>query len=225
MSNLQFLFSRYDIWGETINTLYMTIVPVLIAYIIGIPLGIGCVITDNSGIRANKIINRIINIIIDIGRSIPFIILIAILAESGFTRFIIGTSLGPNGMIIPLAVSCFPFVARMVEQSIKEIDQGVVDAAICMGSTDFQIIKKVYLVEAVPSLVRGLAITTITLIGYTAMAGVVGGRGLGYLAVSQGFQRNQPELMWVCVIIIMIIVGISQFLLEFISNKIDKRQK
>lgn len=221
MDRLAYLFEYYDVWLEIGNTLLMTFASIVIAYIIGLPLGIWCTVTDKSGIKPNKVIYQILSVIINLGRSIPFIIMICIL--TGFTRFIAGTSLGPIAAIIPLSISCIPFVARIVDQSLKEIDRGVIDASICMGATDFQIITKVYLVEAVPSLIRGFAITCVALVGYTAMSGAVGARGLGYLAVKQGYERNVVDLMWLCVILIMIIVEVIQLLVDYIAKKVDKK--
>lgn len=221
MDRLSYLFEYYEIWAELGNTLLMVFASILIAYVIGLPLGIWCTITDKNGIKPNKAIYQILSVIINLGRSIPFIIMVCIL--TGFTRLIVGTSLGPVAAVVPLTISCIPFVARMVDQSLKEIDTGVIDASICMGATDFQIITKVYLVEAVPSLVRGFAITCVALVGYTAMSGAVGAKGLGYLAVKQGYERNVKDLMWLCVIIIMLVVEIIQLAVDFIAKKIDKK--
>ncbi|MEG2116714.1 MAG: methionine ABC transporter permease [Clostridia bacterium] len=222
MADIAKLFVEFDIWLELGRTMFMTFIPVVFAYIVGLPLGIWCVVTDKNGIKPNKVVNQVLNIIINLGRSIPFVILLVMLVP--FTRFVVGTSLGPVGALVPLTVACIPFVARMVEQSLKEIDQGVIDAAICMGATDFQIITKVYLVETIPSLIRGFAITTITLIGYTAMAGAVGARGLGYLAVNRGYENNNLPLMYLCVVMIIVLVEVIQLILEFVSKKIDKKK-
>ncbi len=221
MANIAELMAKYHIWQEILNTLYMTIVPVIFAYIIGLPLGIWSVTSSKNGIKPNKAVYNVLSFIINFGRSIPFIILLCMIAP--ITLIIAGTSIGPEGAIFPLTVACIPFVARMVEQSLKEIDQGVIDASICLGASDFQIITKVYLVETVPSLIRGFSITTITLIGYTAIAGAIGARGLGYLAVNQGFQRNNMALMYLCVVIIILLVEIIQVLLEILAHKLDKK--
>lgn len=221
MERLIYLFEYYDIWLEIGRTLLMTFIPVIIAYIIGLPLGILCVISDKNGIRPNTTINQILNVIINLGRSIPFVIMVCILV--GFTRFILGTSLGAVAACVPLTVSCIPFIARITEQSLKEIDKGVIDAAKCMGATDFQIITRVYLVETIPSLVRGFAITAVTLVGYTAMSGAMGAGGLGYLAVKYGYERNIKDLMWLCVVLIIAIVEIIQLAIELIAKKIDKK--
>lgn len=221
MERLIYLFEYYDIWLEIGRTLLMTFIPVIIAYIIGLPLGILCVVSDKNGIRPNTTINQILNVIINLGRSIPFVIMVCILV--GFTRFILGTSLGAVAACVPLTVSCIPFIARITEQSLKEIDKGVIDAAKCMGATDFQIITRVYLVETIPSLVRGFAITAVTLVGYTAMSGAMGAGGLGYLAVKYGYERNIKDLMWLCVVLIIAIVEIIQLAIELIAKKIDKK--
>ncbi len=221
MERLIYLFDYYDIWLEIGRTLLMTFIPVVIAYVIGLPLGILCVVTDKNGIRPNTTINQILNVIINLGRSIPFVIMVCILV--GFTRFLLGTSLGAIAACVPLTVSCIPFIARITEQSLKEIDKGVIDAAKCMGATDFQIITRVYLVETIPSLIRGFAITAVTLVGYTAMSGAMGAGGLGYIAIKYGYERNIKDLMWLCVILIIAIVEIIQLVIELIAKKIDKK--
>lgn len=215
------LFKEYELLYETGSTLLMVIIPLIIAYIIGIPLGFICVITSEKGIKPNKAVNKILSLIINFGRSIPFIILICLLVP--FTRFIVGTSLGPKGAMVPLTIACIPFVARMVEQSLEEVDKGVIEAAICMGATIPQICTKIYLVESLPSLIRGLSITAITLLGYTAMAGAVGAKGLGYIAITHGYQRNNMLLMYICVVIIIVLVEIIQVALELLARKINKK--
>ncbi|MFA6844001.1 MAG: methionine ABC transporter permease [Bacilli bacterium] len=222
MLSIASLFEQYNIWGEIGKTVIMTVVPIFFAYVLGIPIGILDVISDKDGLKPNKIINKICNFIIDLGRAIPFIILLCLVVP--LTRLIVGTSIGPWAACVPLTLSCFPFVARIVEQSIKEIDQNVVNSVWCMGATNYQIITKVYLVEAIPSLLRGLAITTITLIGYTAMAGAIGAGGLGYLAINMGYQRNKLDLMYLCVVLIIVLVEIVQISLELIAKKVNKNK-
>lgn len=221
MERLIYLFDYYDIWLETGRTLLMTFVPVILAYVFGLPLGVLCVVTDKDGIRPNNTVNQILNVIINLGRSIPFVIMVCILI--GLTKAIMGTSLGSAAACVPLTISCIPFIARITEQSLKEIDKGVIDAAKCMGATDFQIITRVYLVETIPSLVRGFAITAVTLVGYTAMSGTMGAGGLGYLAVKYGYERHITDLMWLCVVLIIALVEIIQLFIELIAKKIDKK--
>ena len=156
-------------------------------------------------------------------RSIPFIILVGALFP--FTRMIVGTAIGENAAIVPLVVSAAPFVARMIESSLEEIDPGVIEAARCMGATNLQIIFKVFLVESVPSIVRGLSITTITLIGYGAMAGALGAGGLGKIGYSYGFQRFTPSVMYMTLVLLIIIVCVIQAFFNFLARKLDKRNK
>lgn len=219
--NISQLFAEYDIWLEIGNTLLMLVGSVLPAYLFGLPLGVLCVTSRRDGIRPRKTLNAVLNVIVNLGRSIPFIILLCLLAP--VTRWIVGTSLGPIAAIVPLTVSCIPFVARVVEQSLLEVDKGVIEAGVSMGATDWQIVTRIYLPESVPGLVRGFAITCIALIGYTAMSGAVGARGLGYLAIKYGYERNRLALMYLCVIILIALVEIVQLSLDILAKKIDKR--
>ena len=206
-----------------VDTLYMTAVATLLAYIIGLPLGVIQVVTAKDGIKPNRFVYTVLNVIINIARSIPFLIfLVAILP---FTRAIVGTSIGATATIVPLVVAAAPFIARLVESSIKEIDPGVIEAARCMGATNLQIIFKVFLVESVPSIVRGLSITTITLIGYGAMAGALGAGGLGKIGYSYGFQRFTPSVMYMTLVLLIIIVCVIQAFFNFLARKLDKRNK
>ena len=173
---MDFLATFFDNYGMllaqgTWDTLLMTIVSTFFAYVIGIPLGVLCVLTSPKGLMPHRIFNMVLGWIINIGRSIPFIILLVALIP--FTRFIVGTSLGVPGAIVPLVISAAPFIARMVEQSIEEVDGGLVEAAQSFGANTWQIVYKVFLREALPSLVRGFAIVFITILGYSAMAGCV----------------------------------------------------
>ena len=182
----------------TVDTLIMTCVATILAYVIGIPLGILLVVTSPNGLRPNRIVSTIVGWIVNIGRSVPFIILLVALIP--FTRFIVGTSLGVPGAVVPLVVTAAPFAARMVEQSLEETDSGLVEAAQSFGASTWQIVWKVYLKETLPSLVRGAAITFVTLFGYSAMAGTVGAGGLGDIAVRYGHQRGITSVMWVTVV-------------------------
>lgn len=207
----------------TIETLYMTFASTIFAYVIGLPLGVIMVITDKKGIAPNKALNSILGTIINIGRSIPFIILMVALIP--FTRFIVGKAIGSTAAIVPLTIAAAPFVARMVESSLAELDPGVIEAAKTMGATNRQIAYKVLLPESVPSLIRGFSITTITLIGYSAMAGAFGSGGLGDIAIRYGFHRYETEVMLVTIVLIVAIVEVIQLLFNFVAKKIDKRNK
>lgn len=203
----------------TWDTLLMTIVSTFFAYVIGIPLGVLCVLTSPKGLMPHRIFNMVLGWIINIGRSIPFIILLVALIP--FTRFIVGTSLGVPGAIVPLVISAAPFIARMVEQSIEEVDGGLVEAAQSFGANTWQIVYKVFLREALPSLVRGFAIVFITILGYSAMAGCVGAGGLGDITIRYGYQRYQDDVMIATVIILIVIVQIVQSLCNFAARKME----
>ena len=205
----------------TRDTLIMTGVSTLFAYVIGLPLGVLLSITQPQGSWPHKWFNRVLGWIINVGRSLPFIILMV--AIMPFTKVIVGTKLGILGAIVPLVVSAAPFIARMVETSLAEVDAGVVEAAQSMGASRFQIVRKVYLPEAVPSLILGASISIITLLGYTAIAGAVGAGGLGDLAVRYGYQRSVPSMMLATVIFIIVLVQVIQSLFSWLSTKMDKR--
>lgn len=208
---------------ETLNTIYMTFMATVFAYIVGLPLGITLVVTDEKGIVPRKKLNMILGGIINIVRSVPFIILL--IAIIPLTRLIVGTSIGPSASVVPLALGAIPFVARMVEASVKEIDRGVIEAAQSMGAKTGQIILKVMVPETLPSLILGASITTITLIGFSAMAGIVGGGGLGDLAIRYGYYRYQSDIMFLTILILIVIVQIIQSLGSFLSRKLDKQKK
>ena len=221
---MDFLATFFDNYGMllaqgTWDTLLMTIVSTFFAYVIGIPLGVLCVLTSPKGLMPHRIFNMVLGWIINIGRSIPFIILLVALIP--FTRFIVGTSLGVPGAIVPLVISAAPFIARMVEQSIKEVDGGLVEAAQSFGANTWQIVYKVFLREALPSLVRGFAIVFITILGYSAMAGCVGAGGLGDIAIRYGYQRYQDDVMIATVIILIVIVQIVQSACNFAARKME----
>lgn len=221
---MDFLATFFDNYGMllaqgTWDTLLMTIVSTFFAYVIGIPLGVLCVLTSPKGLMPHRIFNMVLGWIINIGRSIPFIILLVALIP--FTRFIVGTSLGVPGAIVPLVISAAPFIARMVEQSIEEVDGGLVEAAQSFGANTWQIVYKVFLREALPSLVRGLAIVFITILGYSAMAGCVGAGGLGDIAIRYGYQRYQDDVMIATVIILIVIVQIVQSACNYAARKME----
>ncbi|WMJ83924.1 methionine ABC transporter permease [Oscillospiraceae bacterium LTW-04] len=207
----------------TIDTIYMTVLSTLFAYILGLPMGILLFVSKRGGIAESQGFHAVFGWIINMLRSIPFIILL--MAIFPFTRLLVGTIIGNNAAIVPLVVSAAPFVARMVEQSLEEIDVGVIEAARCMGATNFQIVTKVLLVESIPGIIRGLSITTITLIGYGAMAGAVGAGGLGKIGYSYGFQRFNPTVMYMTVVLLVILVCIIQAIFNFAAAKMDKRNR
>ena len=203
-----------DLLKGTWDTLVMTGISTIFAYLIGLPLGVILTITQPNGIRPNRAVNQILGWIVNVGRSLPFIILMV--AIMPFTKLIVGTKIGVKGAIVPLIVSAAPFIARMVETSLAEVESGVVEAAQSMGASTFQIIWKVYLPEAKPSLVLGGAISIVTILAYTAMAGSVGGGGLGDIAIR--------SVMWVTVVILIVLVQIVQSFFSWLTKKIDKRQ-
>ena len=205
----------------TVDTLIMTVFSCLVAYAIGLPLGIWFSVTSPGGLRPNRGVNMVLGWIINIGRSIPFIILLVAIIP--FTRLVVGTSLGVPGAIVPLTISAAPFVARIVEQSLAEVDASLIEAAHSFGASNFQIITKVMLSEALPSLVRGVAITFVNLFGYTAMAGTVGAGGLGDIAIRYGYQRYQDDVMIAAVILSVVIVQVAQSLASLIARRIDHK--
>ena len=205
------------------ETLYMTFVSALFAYVLGLPLGVALIVTDKNGLKPMKALNTVLGWIVNIGRSIPFVILM--LAIAPFTRLIVGKAFGTTATIVPLVVAAAPFVARMVEQSLSEIDHGVVEAARTMGASTFQIVWKVLLPESVPSLIRGVAVTVITLVGFSAMAGALGGGGLGDIAVRYGMHRYQYDVMMLTLVLIIIIVQVIQVFFDIVAKRIDKRSR
>ncbi|WP_371820500.1 methionine ABC transporter permease [Falcatimonas sp. MSJ-15] len=205
------------------ETMYMTIVSTVISYIIGIPLGVIVYITDTNGICKNRVVNFITGTIINIVRSIPFLILLV--AIMPFTRLVVGTSIGSTATIVPLIVAAVPFIARMVESSLKEIDGGIIEAAKAMGSSTLQIVTKVLIPEAKPSLMVGGTIAFATILGYSAMAGFVGGGGLGAIATNYGYYRYHTDVMLITVALLVLIVQIFQEVGLKLVNKVDKRIK
>ena len=225
MEYLQLFFAQYGelLLQGTWDTIVMTLVSTVFAYIIGIPLGVAVVLTDpKKGLLPNKAVNAVLGWIINIGRSIPFIILLVAIIP--FTRLVVGTSLGVPGAIGPLVVSAAPFVGRMVEQSLAEVDASLVEAAQSFGATVWQIVIKVYLWESLPSLIRGFSITLITLLGYSAMAGTVGAGGLGDIAIRYGYQRYMVDMMIATIIILIVVVQVIQSVCDFAARKVDKKK-
>ncbi len=204
-----------------LETLYMTIVSTLMAYIIGLPVGMLLAVTDKEGIRPSPTVNRIVGGIVNVLRSVPFIILLV--AVMPVTRFITGTSIGSTATVVPLVIAAAPFVARLVESSAKEVDRGVIEASLSMGASTMKVVCKVLLPEAKPSLIVGAAIATTTILGYSAMSGFVGGGGLGNIAINYGYYRSQTDIMLVMVAILVLIVQVFQEIGNLIANKCDKR--
>jgi D-methionine transport system permease protein len=205
------------------DTLYMTIVSTVIAYIIGLPMGIALVVTSDKGIRPNKLIYKILDIVINIVRSIPFLILLILVIP--FTRLIVGKAYGTAATMVPLVIAAAPFIARMVESSIQEVDAGVIEAAQSMGAGLWTIIWKVMLAEARTSLIVGATIVLGTVLGYSAMAGTVGGGGLGDIAIRYGYYRYQSDIMIVTVVLLVILVQAMQMIGMAVSRKLDKRTR
>ena len=211
------------ILNGTGETLYMTLISTAIAYVIGLPLGVLLVITEKGHIRPNPYFNSVLGTAINLLRSIPFLILIVMLFP--VTRAVMGSAIGSKATILPLVVGAFPYLARMVESSLKEVDHGVIEAAQSMGASPLQIIYKVMLPESFPSLLNGLAICLTTLLGYTAMAGAVGGGGLGKIAIDYGLNRNKMDILYVASIALVLLVQVMQVLGTRSSKWIDHRRK
>lgn len=218
---LKSLIENNLIWLGILETIYMTVVSSIISYIIGLPLGVILNITSEDGLTPNRLINKTLGAIINLFRSIPFIILMV--AMLPVAKLIVGTSLGNNAMIVMLVIAASPYIARMVESSLKEIDYGKIEAAKSMGATDIQIIFKVILGESIPSLIIGAVISTVTILGYSAMASTIGGTGLGQIAIIYGHQRSNPDITWLSVLLMVLIVQVIQEVGLFISRKIDRR--
>ena len=206
-----------------LETLYMVIVSAALAYVLGLPLGILLVVTDANGIKPKPVFNKVLGIFVNIVRSIPFIILLVWVTP--VTRALIGTTLGPTATIVPLVFASAPYIARMVEASLKEVDAGVVEAAQSMGATPMQIVTKVLLPEAKPALIVGAAIAAVTILGYTAMSGFTGGGGLGTVAINYGYYRYKGDIMMLNVIVIVIVVQVMQEIGMHIAKRSDKRAR
>ncbi|NBJ92760.1 methionine ABC transporter permease [Parablautia muri] len=202
-------------------TLYMTLFSTLIAYVLGLPMGILLVVTAPGGLKPNRIVYKILDVVVNIVRSIPFLILLMLIIP--FTRFIVGKSYGAAATVVPLSIAAAPFVARLVESSLLEVDHGVVEAAQSMGASLWTIIWKVLLAEARTSLIVGATISLGTILGYSAMAGVVGGGGLGDIAIRYGYYRYQGDIMMITVVLLVVLVQILQVIGTKLSKKLDRR--
>ena len=205
----------------TLETFYMVVMSTLLAYLIGLPLGVLLVVSGEDGIRPMPVLNRTLGVVINLLRSAPFLILLVALTP--VTRAIVGTSLGSTATIVPLVIGSAPFIARMVESSIKEVDGGVIEAAQSMGASPMQIVLRVMLPEAKPSLTVGAAIAVTTILGYSAMAGFVGGGGLGDLGIRYGYQRFMPEVMWPVVLVLIILVQGIQSMGDYLVRRLSHK--
>lgn len=205
----------------TLETIYMTLTSTCFAYLLGLPLGILMVITRPDHLKPNRFIQSVVGWFINIGRSIPFLILIVALFP--FTKMIIGKNIGSTAAIVPLVIGAAPFIARLIESSLSELDKSLIESAKSMGCTTWQIITKVMLPESLPSIVRGISISMITLVSYSAMAGTVGGGGLGDIAIRYGYHRYDYSVMLLTIVILILLVQAIQLLFNTLANKLDKR--
>ncbi|MFJ8458969.1 methionine ABC transporter permease [Lysinibacillus xylanilyticus] len=218
------LFPNVDwekMWEATYQTLYMTTISTVITFILGLAIGIVLFLTSPTQLWANKIVNFLTNSIVNIFRSIPFIVLIILLIP--FTKFLLGTIRGANAALPALIIGAAPFYARMVLIALREIDKGVIEAARSMGAKTSTIIWKVLIPESLPALISGITVTAVALVGYTAMAGIIGAGGLGNLAFLDGFQRNHGDVTLMATILILVVVFIIQWIGDMITAKTDKR--
>lgn len=209
--------------GGLWETLQMTLLATLFSYILGLPLGVLLVVTSKGGVRENSALNQALGTVVNVLRSVPFLILILMLFP--ITRIVMGTTIGTRAAIFPLVISAFPYVARMVESSLREVDGGVIEAAQSMGATTFQIIYKVMLPESTPSLLNGLAISMTTILAYTAMAGAVGAGGLGKIAIDYGMYRFDMPKLYTASILLVVLVQLIQVFGTGASSMIDKRRR
>ncbi|MDT8860143.1 ABC transporter permease [Alkalihalobacillus sp. MEB130] len=209
------------LWDATLETLYMTGISIAATFVIGLILGLVLYLTSKGNLYENRWINTIFSLIVNVFRSIPFIILIVLLIP--FTRMLVGSMLGANAALPALIIGAAPFYARMVEMALREIDKGVIEASQAMGATKWDIIKKVLIPESLPALISGITVTAISLVSFTAMAGVIGAGGLGHFAYLEGFQRNNSQITLVATVVILIIVFLIQWIGDYFTNKTDKR--
>lgn len=217
----------YKLWDNGLiqlgiwETVYMTLISTAVAYLIGLPLGLVLSVTDDAGIHPVRWLNRVLGVIVNALRSIPFVILMV--AMLPVAKLVVGTSIGNRAMVVMLIIAAAPYVARMVESSIKEVDAGVIEAAQSMGASSFEIVRKVLIPEAKPSLITGAVISMVTILGYSAMAGTIGGTGLGQIAITYGYQRSNDDIIWICVVLTIVIVQVIQEVGTRIAHRTDKR--
>lgn len=211
------------LWEGTLDTIYMTLVSTFFSYVFGMIMAVILVITRADGIRPHPVIFRVLDVIVNLTRSFPFLILM--IAIIPLTRWLVGTTIGNNATVVPLVVAAAPFVARLIEQSLLEVDRGVIEAAQSMGASTWQLIWKVFIPEATPSLINGSAIAATTILGYSAMSGAVGGGGLGKLAIMYGYNRYQNDIMFATVVLLIIIVQLLQSFGDWATRRSDRRIK
>ena len=211
------------LWEGTLDTIYMTLVSTFFSYVFGMIMAVILVITRADGIRPHPVIFRVLDVIVNLTRSFPFLILM--IAIIPFTRWLVGTTIGNNATVVPLVVAAAPFVARLIEQSLLEVDRGVIEAAQSMGASTWQLIWKVFIPEATPSLINGSAIAATTILGYSAMSGAVGGGGLGKLAIMYGYNRYQNDIMFATVVLLIIIVQLLQSFGDWATRRSARRIK
>lgn len=211
------------LWEGTLDTIYMTLVSTFFSYVFGMIMAVILVITRADGIRPHPVIFRVLDVIVNLTRSFPFLILM--IAIIPFTRWLVGTTIGNNATVVPLVVAAAPFVARLIEQSLLEVDRGVIEAAQSMGASTWQLIWKVFIPEATPSLINGSAIAATTILVYSAMSGAVGGGGLGKLAIMYGYNRYQNDIMFATVVLLIIIVQLLQSFGDWATRRSDRRIK
>ena len=210
-------------WEGTLDTLFMTLLSTVFGYVLGLPMGIALAVTDRDGIRPNAAVYKVLDVIANIVRSIPFLILLILLMP--LTRLLVGKSYGTAATVVPLTVAAAPFIGRMIESSLKEVDHGVVEAAQSMGVSTMNIIVRVLLVEARTSILVGVTIALGTILGYSAMAGIVGGGGLGDIAMRYGYYRYESDIMLAAVILLVVLVQIFQTIGMKMSAKLDRRKR
>lgn len=203
------------------QTIYLTVISTVFAYVLGLPLGLLLCVSDKDGIHPMPVLNKILSILINAFRSVPFIILMV--AMLPVAKFVVGTSLGNRAVIVTLVIAAAPYVARMVESAAKEVNAGVIEAAQSMGASTLRIICKVIIPEAKPALITGGVISTVTILGYSAMAGTIGGGGLGQIAITYGYQKYDDQIVWLCVALTILIVQILQEFGMYIARRTDRR--
>lgn len=206
---------------ESLITLYMVGVSTVLTVLLGLPLGVLLVTSDHRGLNPKPVLNRVLGVVVNLTRSVPFIILLVVLIP--FTRLVVGTSIGPTAAIVPLTLAAVPFFARVTESALREVPGGLIEAAQSMGSSAWEVVSKVYIPEALPGLVLGIALTLISLVGYSAMAGAVGAGGLGDLAIRYGYQRFETEVMLVTVVLLIVFVQLVQTAGDRIAAKVSRR--
>ena len=206
---------------ESLITLYMVGVSTVLTVLLGLPLGVLLVTSDRRGLNSKPVLNRVLGVVVNLTRSVPFIILLVVLIP--FTRLVVGTSIGPTAAIVPLTLAAVPFFARVTESALREVPGGLIEAAQSMGSSAWEVVSKVYIPEALPGLVLGIALTLISLVGFSAMAGAVGAGGLGDLAIRYGYQRFETEVMLVTVVLLIVFVQLVQTAGDRIAAKVSRR--